>query len=434
MWGYLAKRLLLIVPTLMLASLLVFLLSKSLPSDSLVTKLSLQGIDENHENFIEKYQRLRLEEKFHYPLFYFSFRPSFQSSIPTKIEDYYEAEFYNTFSNKRYNSEYLNNIVNTIRKLPLDQRINLYSVPSMDALKDRSSTSYPDLFTIVSKHNENKAKLGFPTFQWHGLDNQYHLWISNALSGSFGTSLVDARPVFNKIVEAMRWTLVLSFCSLLITFLIAYPISIYQSKNKNSTVDKWISRIFLAIYSIPKFWLATLFILFFTTAEYGQWTNIFPSVSTWYTQQDQTFWTMLYASSGKFILPILVIVLPDVAYLSRLIRSNLIQESHKPYVVALLSKGLSQKRLYRKHLLPNTSIPIITLLAGVLPTLFSSSLIIEVIFGIPGVGKLMYQSIINADWAIVYPLVLFISVIAIVSFLFADLLILLLNPKVKLDS
>ena len=170
---------------------------------------------------------------------------------------------------------------------------------------------------------------------------------------------------------------------------------------------------------------------FFTTSEYGSWTNIFPSSGRWYIEADQSFMSMLADSWHKLILPVLMLVIPDTAYLSRLIRASVREEHQKEYIKTAKSKGLSKKEITNRHILPNSLIPTITLLVGTIPAAIASTLVIEVIFNIPGIGRLMYESIDVSDWAMVYPIVLIISVLAVVIFLLGDLLMAFLNPKIK---
>ena len=178
--------------------------------------------------------------------------------------------------------------------------------------------------------------------------------------------------------------------------------------------------------------MATLFIIFFTSTEYGAWTNIFPSVGIWYSSGSEGFLSMLADSWYKLILPVLILVIPDSAYLARLIRAGVQEESKKEYIKTALSKGMSTKDITIKHILPNSLVPTIALLVSTLPAALASTLVIEVIFNIPGIGRLMFESIQFADWAMVYPIVLIISVLAVFLFLIGDLLMAYLNPKLKL--
>ena len=280
-----------------------------------------------------------------------------------------------------------------------------------------------------------KSYLGswhFPVLQWNGFDNQYHIWISSLIKGDLGSSLIDGQSAGIKIGNALKWTLVLIGLNIFFSLLISFPLGVYNGLNDNSMIDKWSSGVLFAIYSIPKFWFATVMIIFFTTAEYGEWTKIFPVPGQWYTSGEQQFFEMVSSSLPKFILPVIVLTLPDVAYLARLIRSSIIEEKNRDHIKTALSKGIPRNRITWKHIIPNSLIPTITLLVGVLPAAIASALVVEVIFNIPGIGRLMFDSVHAADWNIVYPILLIISVLVVVLFLLGDLIMAWLNPKINL--
>jgi len=281
---------------------------------------------------------------------------------------------------------------------------------------------------------DTKSSFHYPTFKFNGLENQYHHWIKGIASGDFGNSLIDNRPVFAKIWEASRWTILMVFLGFFFIILFSFPIGVYVGMNEGKRFDRWFARLSFAFYSIPKFWLATMLIIFFTTAEYGKWTNVFPTVGMWYTGSGQAFLSMLSHSWTKLILPLLVIIIPDIAYMVRLLRSSIIEEKNKEYVKTAMSKGMSESQQIRSHILPNALVPSITLLAGTVPSAVASSLVIEVIFSIPGLGKLMFDSITSADWSIVFPILFIVSVLVVVVYLAADILVAMLNPKIDLDQ
>ncbi len=420
-------------------SCIAFFLKNNVPSDPVETLLSLQGVDDSSEAFIVAYDEKVIELGMNLPLFYFSIQSNYTSWLDkTKLESS-AKRFAKELANEKYNVSDVLELISLIYQLEDKERRTLLVCQAPREVIERLDRPQLDRVGLemksmirsqVGRMEGNKEHWHYPVLSWHGFENQYHNWILNFIKGDYGVSLVDAQPVFRKLWNSMKWTLMLLVISLTISGLISFVLGIYNGINQGTRFDRWSNGILFLFYSIPKFWLATLMIIFFTTAEYGNWTNIFSTVGDW--PRMTGFFEMFYVSAHKLILPIIVIVIPDVAYLSRLIRASIINENNKEYIKTARSKGVPKRDILRKHLVPNSLIPTITLFAGVLPGALGSSLIIEVIFNIPGVGRLMYESIKTADWAIVFPIIMIVSILTVVIFLVADILIAWLNPKIKL--
>lgn len=442
MFRYIVKRLLLFIPTLILVSCLTFFLSKQVPADQVDMLLSIQGIDDSKENYVEEYNSLHERMNLHLPEFYFSVRPNYAFDPQNSNFDHSEQIFASRISKQKLSKKYLSQLVEHINRSPVAIRKKLLYSVDLDHLKSKiasfktqiSPKHYESMIQLLESSSSHQIKWHYPIIKYNGLQNQYHEWLKNIFRGNFGVSLLDTQPVTHKLWDAMKWSVVLLFLNLIFSLIFAFPIGVYNGMNPNSAFDNVSNGILFGFFAVPKFWMATLLIIFFTSAEYGVWTNIFPSVGLWYPDGVQSFVSMLLDSWHKLILPVLVLVIPDVAYLGRLIRSNVQEESNKEYVKTALSKGMSIKGITVKHILPNSLIPSITLLVGALPGAIASMLIIEVIFNIPGIGRLMYESIENSDWAMVYPIVFVISVFAVLSFLIGDILMAFLNPKIKLGE
>ena len=134
------------------------------------------------------------------------------------------------------------------------------------------------------------------------------------------------------------------------------------------------------------------------------------------------------------ILPVICISLKDIAYLTRVIRADLIKESTKDYATTLKAKGVSKWNAMWKHILPNSMISTVTIIISNIPLALAGGLIIEVIFNIPGMGRLMYSSIIQSDWNVVYAILMLISLVTVVFYLIGDVLYTFLNPKVSYSN
>ena len=298
---------------------------------------------------------------------------------------------------------------------------------------------YPEnINSIVDPNERTKARSGlqdqklfFPKVYWHGLDNRYHRWISALLGGSFGVSQSNGQTVARVVSRALAWTLVLTLIDILISFVLGIYIGYYLSIDPNGKIQRVLNQILYLLYSIPKFWLATLLVVYMTTNDYGSWTNIFPSVGM-DVLPGASSWAQVRYNLPKLILPIICLSIFSISYISRILRRSILNEMEAPYVLTAYSKGLSREQVVRRHALPNAMLPLITILSGSVAGTLAGSVVIEVIFNIPGIGRLMYDSILIADWSVVYCIVLLLALVVSVAYLIGDLCYAYFNPQIRL--
>jgi len=277
----------------------------------------------------------------------------------------------------------------------------------------------------------NKSNFYYPKINWHGFDNQFHQWATNILTGNFGVSLKDGRMVGDKISGALKWTFLLIFLNIFFTTLIAVPAGLYAGYSEGSWFDKISSFFWILLYAIPVFWLASLLIVYCTSDQYGRWMDLFPVPGIWYIPEGQSFVQSLAHFSGQLVLPVICLIANDIAQLSRITRNNVIELKSKLYITYARSKGLDQWQILKNHILPNALLPLITVIGGRIPAGISGSLIIEIIFNIPGMGRLIYESIFSADWNVVFSILLVISIFTILFMLLTDIVYIAVHPKIK---
>lgn len=222
--------------------------------------------------------------------------------------------------------------------------------------------------------------------------------------------------------------------SLILTLFVGIPLGVFLASEKNSKKDKLISLLLYLLYSIPVFWLATIFVVFFTTNEYGSWTNLFPSILPLHFSQDDPFIVKFLSSFEYLILPVICIALHSIAYIARLTRSSVIDQLDLLYVRTARSKGLSSRKILWKHSFRNAMIPILSLLIAAIPASISGSLVIEVIFNIPGMGRLMYESVYGNDWPVLFGVVMLIGVFTVLVYLIGDIFYRVINPKISFSK
>ena len=159
--------------------------------------------------------------------------------------------------------------------------------------------------------------------------------------------------------------------------------------------------------------------------------DIFPAPGNWFFADHLSFFQTVANYSGQLILPVLCLAANDIAQLSRVVRNNVINQKSALYVKFALSKGLNSTQTLFRHILPNVMIPLITIIGARIPAGLSGALVIEVIFNIPGMGRLMFDSIFSADWNVVFGILIIISFFTITFMLITDLLYAIANPRIN---
>lgn len=260
------------------------------------------------------------------------------------------------------------------------------------------------------------------------LPTQYVIWIGNMLQGDFGNSFKDNRPVIEKIFERLPVTMSISILSFTLIYIIAIPIGIYSATRQYSFLDRTTTVILFVLYSLPNFWIGTLAIVFLCNIEYFK---IFPTAGI----KSEDFDTL--TSFGKFkdlashlFLPVVVSSLTSFAFLSRQMRSSMLEVIRQDYIRTARAKGLSERKVILKHALRNSLIPIITLVGGLLPAMISGAVIMETIFSIPGIGQLAYQAILDRDYPLIMAELVLASFLTVVGILLVDILYSFVDPRI----
>ncbi len=269
-----------------------------------------------------------------------------------------------------------------------------------------------------AQRNEIKVQLGlngsYPSQYWH--------WLSHAVQGDFGQSLRDTSPVSGILVDALPITLELVFLALLIAVLVGVPLGVISAVRRDSARD-YASRVGgLVGVSIPNFWLATLLLLF--TSRVLHWVPPFSYVSP----RDD-----LWANLQQFLLPALSISVFTLAIVMRMVRATMLEVLNLDYVRTARAKGVTRRRVVFKHALRNALIPVVTIVGFEVGVLVSGAAIVELIFGLPGVGWNLLQAIFNRDYPLVQATAVLLATIFIVFNLIVDLLYSLLDPRITLE-
>ena len=259
-----------------------------------------------------------------------------------------------------------------------------------------------------------------------GLDQpvyvQYAKWLARAVQGDFGKSLITRRPVTQELMEGIPATVYLAVVGIGLSMLIAVPLGTIAAVKRNTPTDYVAQLTSLAGISIPEFWFAIMCVLAF--ALHLGW---FPSsgyVSPFVDFQE----------SLKFlILPAAAVGFRQAAYTTRLTRSSMLDEMNKEYVDTARSLGFHEGKVIYKYTLRNAMIPTITISGLQLANLLGGTVVLETIFAWPGIGRAIYEAIIQRDYPLIQAGVLVLGVIVVVINLLVDLTYRFLNPRVELN-
>ncbi|HNE49502.1 MAG TPA: ABC transporter permease [Chitinophagales bacterium] len=472
MLTYIIKRIAIFIPTLFVISLVTFYLSVNVPGDPVEQMLnsnsemgSAANAQASEKAYIEKRKQLGLD----LPIFYFSLSnaamPKNLYEIPkkfqrqnlerlidkygnwTEISAYYQSlrKLELTLADTKKdstNADALITIKDKVQDLYLNYKENVIEAAFTSIAQNLSTSSTLDAvnsdFQIVKNNFEKGVKEKatpykkyIPTVHWYGTQNQYHQWITKFMLGDFGISYQDQRPVKKVIWEAVRWTVLLSIISIILTYIIAIPLGIQSAANKDSTGDKTVSTLLFMLYSLPVFWVATLLIMFLGGGDFLGW---FPAYGVGDVSDSDSFMSVAWTRFYHLVLPMVCYTYGGLAFLYRQMRGAMINTLSQDYIRTARAKGLDEKTVLWKHAFKNSLLPIITLFANVFPLVISGAIIIESKFSIPGMGKTAIEAISARNYPMIYTIVMFSAILTMIGYLVADILYAVVDPRISYNK
>ena len=257
---------------------------------------------------------------------------------------------------------------------------------------------------------------------------QYGLWLKRVVQLDFGNSFSGAnRPVLDKLAERIPVTLTINIAAMVLILAVAIPIGVISAVRQNSLVDRTLTVIVFLAFAIPGFWLALLLMVAFGV-QLG-WLPV--SGLTSYNFQSMGPLEQLADYARHLILPVVVSAFAGIAGFSRYVRSSMLEVIRQDYILTARAKGLPERTVVYRHALRNALLPVITLLGLSVPGLIGGSVIFETIFGIPGMGKLMFDAIMSRDYPVVMGTLVITAVLTLLGNLLADLALAWADPRVR---
>ncbi len=257
----------------------------------------------------------------------------------------------------------------------------------------------------------------------------YGKWLWQTLQGNFGDSWHYTVPVTEKFQETVWLSFVMGAISMVFELIIAIPLGIIAATKQYSKTDYTISVLALAGISLPTFFFASLLKLVFSV--HLGWFDLFGLVGRNYEQ---------LSAMGKFldkaehlVLPIVTLVVISVGSLMRYTRTNMLEVLNADYIRTARAKGLSERKVIYHHAFRNTLIPLVTIVGGSLPGLFSGALITETLYSIPGIGYVSYQAMVVGDIPFSMFYMTFLAVLTLLGNLISDILYAVVDPRVRIS-
>lgn len=498
MGKYILKRILFFIPTLIIISLLAFVISINAPGDPLDRMVSAResggemGVQQN--NTQKEEDRWRKKLGLDLPVFYFSITTLATPDTLYKIYDENERDalkrLLNTYGNWPQIAAWYRSVKDlelAISKISPDSvDINKFgknaiqdSITNFKIEVSNLKVSYNDkliqlklnylkqnaeqlsyLHTIqneIKSANDNylameshstKYKNYIPSINFYK-SNQYHRWIfgdgnwltgkgnvncAGLIRGDFGYSYETKLKVSDIISERMKWSLFFTMISILLAYLISLPIGLKAAANKNSLFDRTSSVILFVLYSMPTFWVATLLLMGFANTEA---LSVFPASGIQPVTgipEGSNFLEVIRLRLPYLILPTIAYTYSQLAFLSRITRVSALEVISQDYIRTARAKGLSDGKVLYKHVFRNTLLPIITVFSNVFPLAISGSVILETIFTIPGMGQQIFHAIQTNDYPVIIDVFTLTGVLTLVGYLIADILYAIADPRISYSN
>lgn len=257
-----------------------------------------------------------------------------------------------------------------------------------------------------------------------GLDEpvvkQYGKWVAGAVHGDLGRSLWSDKPVRDLLWERFIPTAELALIAFLMANSIAIVLGVVSAARQDSLLDQVLRLLSIGGLSLPNFWIGTMLIVFG-----AKWFGYLPPLT----------YVSLVEDPGRnlqqFLVPAAVIAISASSVIMRMVRSSMLEVLRQDYIRTGLAKGLRERRVIFGHALKNAMLPVVTLMGFQLSLLLSGSVVIELLCGIPGTGRMMFDAVSNRDYTVVQGAILLFAVILVVINLFVDLTYAWLDPRVS---
>jgi peptide/nickel transport system permease protein len=318
----------------------------------------------------------------------------------------------------------------------------LYEAPYMVKLNDKLDIAKAKFAEVQS--TATPWKMYVPALNYYP-NNQYHRWIfgdghwltgsgskfsRGVIRGDFGTSYTTKMPIQEVISIKIFWSFFFTMISVVLGYIVSIPLGIKAAVNKGSRFDRITTVVLFVLYSVPSFWLATLLLMTFANPDVLHW---FPASGVEPVRgfaPDATIFDVWGSRAEYLVLPIISYTYSSFAFLSRTMRVSMLEIVNQDYIRTARAKGLSENTVIYKHGLRNALLPIITVFANIFPVAIGGSVILEVIFTIPGMGSEVFNAIVNQNYPMIITVLTITGVLTLIGYLVSDILYAVVDPRI----
>ncbi len=268
----------------------------------------------------------------------------------------------------------------------------------------------------------------------YGLDKpmwqQYLHWMGNIFRGDFGESFEWKRPVIELIVDRLPITLLLSVLTTIVTYALAIPIGIFSARKQYSIRDYIFTVIGFIGLATPSFFLA-LVLMFYASSWFGLSVGGINSPEFMNTAMS---WPKVWDTIQHLPIPVFVIGFQGIASTMRVMRSTLLDELKRPYVVAARARGLEENKMIHRYPVRVALNPIISSIGWMLPNIVSGMTVTGIVLNIPTIGTLLYNALLSQDMYLSGSCILILSALTVVGMFISDILLVLVDPRIRIDE
>lgn len=498
MLKYILRRILIFIPTLIIISLLAFVISVNAPGDPVermvVAAQSGGEVSTQSANQLEQKKFWRNKLGLDLPIFYLSLSNYATPDTLYKIFDKNEKNALERLIKKYGNwssiAAYYNSLTvlsNQNEKIVLDSTI--YTSYSPNEIKEALNQSKFESLSLLSTYDENVILSKFSALSklytkysffkeftallhhaeedyknialsatsWKNYlptvkiytNNQYHRWIfgdgnwitganskysKGIIRGDFGTSYTNKQAVSETISKKIGWSLFFTLISVFLAYLVSIPIGVKSAVKKGSRFDRVSTLVLFILYSMPSFFVATLLLMTFSNPDVIHWFPASGVEPVTGIPEHAGFFEALKLRLPYLILPSICYTYSSFAFLSRTMRVSMLEIVGNDYIRTARAKGLSESVVIYKHALRNALLPIITVFANIFPLAIGGSVILETIFTIPGMGYEIFKAIQTQDYPMMIAVFTLTGILTLVGYLVSDVLYAIADPRISFSN
>lgn len=263
-------------------------------------------------------------------------------------------------------------------------------------------------------------------WHWHGTANQYHAWVIGLLHGDWGRSYRDDQPVTTLMGQALAYSVPLAGSAAVLAVGLALGLGLYLARAPGGPLRQLVFTVLGGLQVTPLFLLALGLLLLLANPDF---LNLLPAAGQ--APADSSSWQQASYWLARSALPLLSLVLAVLPELTLPLVALLRHEARAGYAITARAKGLTMKQMLRHHALPNALLPLLTTFTGLLPTLVAGTVVVEVLFALPGSGRLLAEAAAAHDYPVVVAGVLLTALVRLLGLVLADALYFLIDPRLR---